>query len=221
MHIKLYKKNPKMKSYIETLKWRYATKQFDASKSISNEKIEELKEALQLSASSFGLQAYKFVLIENKELQKELRKASWDQSQVEDASHVFVLCAQKETSATDVDTYLENISKNRGVAVADLSGYGDFMKNYIKGQDAQSNTVWTAKQVYIAAGNLLSACAALEIDSCPMEGFDAAAFDKTLGLEEKGLTSAMVIPVGYRSAADDTQNYPKVRKSMDDLFLNF
>ncbi len=208
-----------MSTYIDSLKWRYATKKFDSTKKVSEKDIETLKEALQLTASSFGIQAYKFVIVENEELKKQLRNVSWNQQQVEQASHLFILCSRTETDNSDIDAFIDNICKTRGVEPETIKEYADFMKNTISGMPQEHNSVWTAKQVYIAAGNFLSACAVLQIDSCPMEGFDAAKYDEILGLQELGLTSSMVIPVGYRAEDDVHQQYPKVRKSFDDLFI--
>ena len=204
---------------LEGLKWRYATKKFDASKKISTEDLEMLKEAISLTPTSYGLELYKVLLVENEEIRAQLKEAAWGQSQVTDASHVFVFCNYADVQESDIDAYLNRKATASGIQVADLKGYGDFMKKtVVHGMDAEMKGHWTTRQTYIALSNLMDACAELKIDSCPMEGFDNAQFNKILGLEEKGLNAAVVATVGYRAEDDATQHQPKVRKPLDELF---
>ena len=207
-----------MNDLLKSLNWRYATKKFDATAKISEENIEILKEAIRLSASSFGLQPYEVLIIEDKEIRNKLRPASWDQSQITDASHLFVFSAKTDVSNDDIDGYIKNASQTRNIAIENLEGYGDFMKSKIVSLDTNTKTVWSTKQTYIALGNLLAACGQLQIDSCPMEGFDPVMYDEILNLKEKGLTSAVVVAVGYRAEEDQTQHLVKVRKSTQELF---
>jgi nitroreductase/dihydropteridine reductase len=203
---------------IENLQWRYATKKFDATKKVSQEDLENIKEAIRLSASSYGLQLYKVLVIEDPDIRKALREASWGQPQITDASHLFVFCNYASVQEADVDAYLELKADTQGLDIKNLKGYGDFMKDKLVSLSAEVQKNWTVRQTYIALGNLLAACAELRIDSCPMEGFDPARYDEILGLKEKGLTTAVVASIGYRSEEDQTQDQPKVRKAKEQLF---
>lgn len=207
-----------METYLENLKWRYATKKFDADKKLSDDQLNALMEAIRLSASSFGLQPYSVLVVEDPEIRAQLRKAAWDQAQLTDASHIIVFANNINFGDTEIDKYLDNVAATRNMNRPDLEGYGDFMKSKIGAQPEDQRAVWTSQQAYIALGNLLSAAATLKIDTCPMEGFDREVFDRILGLNEKGLSTAVIAAVGFRSEDDDTRLYPKVRKSKEELF---
>ncbi|SDR66324.1 Nitroreductase [Gillisia sp. Hel1_33_143] len=207
-----------MKNYIENLNWRYATKQFDPTKKISQEELDFLLEAIQLSASSYGLQPYEIIVVDNAQIQEKLKAAAWNQSQLTDASHVLVFANMKSVDENYVDAYMDTIAKTRKLKVEDLSGFKDMIKNTILQLSDEDQVQWTAKQAYIALGNLLSAAANFKIDVCPMEGFSAEEFDEILGLKERNLTAAAIATVGFRSAEDQTQFAAKVRKSKEDLF---
>jgi len=207
-----------MKNYIENLNWRYATKQFDANKRISQEELDFLLEAIQLSASSYGLQPYEVIVVDNPEVQEKLKASAWNQSQLTDASHVLVFANMTSVDENYVDAYMKNIAETRDLNVEDLSGFKDMIKNTILQLSSEEQSQWAAKQSYIALGNLLSAAANFKIDVCPMEGFEASEFDEILGLKEKNLTAATIATVGFRSAEDQTQFAAKVRKSKEDLF---
>lgn len=206
---------------IEDLKWRYATKKYDASKKVSEEKIAQLKEAITLSASSWGLQLYKIMDIKDPAIRASLRPHSWDQTQITDASHLFVFCSHATVSDQDTDDYIALKSKTQGMSVEDLKGYGDFMKMKINEKTSEQIIPWTEKQTYIALGNALAAAAALKIDSTPIEGFEPEKYNEILGLKEKGLTASVVLAIGYRHEEDATQSQPKVRKSMEELFGSY
>ncbi len=203
---------------VENLKWRYATKKFDDTKKVSATDLDNIKEAISLSASSYGLQAYKVLIIEDLELRKKLQPASWGQSQIVDASHLIVFCNYTKVQPEVIDEYLKLKADTQGLNVDDLSGYGDFMKSKIGSLPEDVVKAWTAKQTYIGLGNLLAACAELKIDACPMEGFEAEQYEQILGLEEKGLSAAVIATIGYRSSEDGTQNSKKVRKPISELF---
>jgi len=205
-------------NYIENLKWRYATKKFDSSKKISTDKLEKLKEAIQLSVSSYGLQLYKVIIVENATLREKLKPASWGQDQIKEASHLIVFCNYTDVNDKHVDDFLNMTAKSQGIEVKNLSGYGDFMKSKIKEMTTSDSFHWTSRQTYLALGNLLSACAELKIDSCPMEGFEPEKYNEILGLSKQGLNAAVIATIGYRSNEDHTQNRPKVRKPINDLF---
>lgn len=205
-------------SIVENLKWRYATKKFDSSKKISESDLNTIKEAISLTATSYGLESYKVLVVENPEIREQLKPASWGQTQVTDASHLLVFCGFNEVTPAHIDAMLTLKSETQGVAMEHLAGYGDFMKSTIGAFPEEAIKVWTAKQTYIALGNAMAACAELHIDSCPMEGFDATQYNEILGLDAKGLHAAVVLPIGYRSQEDQTQHGKKVRKPLNEMF---
>ncbi|UAB84492.1 NAD(P)H-dependent oxidoreductase [Zunongwangia sp. SCSIO 43204] len=207
-----------MSSIIESLKWRYATKKFDATKKISKENLETLLEGVQLSASSYGLQPYQIFVIEDSEIREKLKSAAWNQTQLTDASQVVVFANHKSLDEAYVDNYIKNIAETRDMKVEDLQGMADMIKNSTLQMPAEMQNEWAQKQCYLALGFLLNTAAELKIDVCPMEGFSAEEFDTILGLQEKGLHTAVIACVGYRSEEDKYQHAAKVRKSTEDLF---
>ena len=206
---------------IEDLKWRYATKKYDATKKVSLENIAQIKEAIALAASSYGLQLYKILDVKDPVIRESLKPHSWGQTQITDASHLFVFCSNTAASSQDIDDYIALKAKVQGINIDDLKGYGDFMKTKIGEKGPEEVLAWTAKQTYIALGNALAAAAALKIDSTPIEGFEAEKYNEILDLAEKGLTASVVLAIGYRHEEDATQSQPKVRKSIDTLFESF
>ena len=206
---------------IENINWRYATKQFDSEKKVIPSDLALLRQALQLSVSSYGLQPYKILIIEDKKLREKLKPASWNQSQITDASQLFVFCNYADVLPEHIDEYVTLKAKTQNLNIDSLKGYGDFMKEKLTGLTPVQKRNWTARQTYIALANLLSACATLKIDACPMEGFDPAMYDNILDLAQKGLEAAVIATIGYRAAEDTTQHLPKVRKSEETLFEVF
>ena len=211
--------NPSLtKDFLESLNWRYATKKFDPSRTISEEDLTDLLSAVRLSASSYGLQPYKILVLQDEALREKLRPSCWNQPQITEASHVLVIASKADFDTELIDSYLEEVSETRNIPLENLSGYGDFMKSKLLGLPAPTKAEWTARQAYIALGNLLSAAAVQRIDACPMEGFVREQVDEILGLRQQGFTTAVIIPIGYRSQADDTQHYKKVRRSEESFF---
>lgn len=207
-----------MTNFIENQKWRYATKKFDATKKVSDADLETLKEAIQLSTSSYGLQLYKVFIIENPEVRAKLQPASWGQSQIVDASHLLVFANIVDVKDQHIDEYIQNIVNTRGLSEADLKGYADFMKSKIVPLPVDKKSVWTSKQTYLALANLMNAAAELKIDVTPMEGFEPEQYNEILGFNALGLNASLVAAVGYRHEEDATQHYAKVRKSKQELF---
>ena len=205
---------------IENLNWRYAVKKYDASKKVSKEDLQILKEAIRLSPSSYGLQPYKVLFIDNPEIREQLKAQAWGQSAVTDASELVVFAGISDIGNPDIDAYIRNIATTRSLPAESLSGFGDFVKAKIVTLPLETRDNWASKQTYLALGNLINAAAALQIDVTPMEGFDAAEFDKILGLTEKGLHTAVIATIGYRHEEDAAQHYKKVRKSNEELFIN-
>lgn len=208
-----------MSTLLDNLNWRYATKKFDASKKISAADLNTLKEAVRLAASSYGLQPYKVIIVENPEIREQLKAAAYGQTQITDASQLFIFANDLNAGAESVDAYIKNISETRGVPADALAGFSDMMKGTIANLSQEAKNIWTAKQTYIALGTLLAAAAELKIDATPMEGFNPAAFNEILGFDKLGLNASVIATVGYRHDEDDTQHYKKVRKSHEELFI--
>jgi len=208
-----------MSTLLENLNWRYATKKFDATKKISAADLNTLKEAVRLSASSYGLQPYKVVIVENPEIRAQLKAAAYGQTQITDASQLFIFANDLNAGAESVGAYIKNISETRGVPVEALGGFADMMNNVISNLSQEAKNIWTAKQTYIALGTLLSAASELKIDATPMEGFNAAAFNEILGFDKLGLNASVIATVGYRHDEDEAQHHKKVRKSHEELFI--
>lgn len=208
-----------MSNFIDQQKWRYATKKFDNTKKVSDADLNFLKEAIRLSSSSYGLQPYKVLIIENPEIREQLKPVSWEQSQITDASHLFVFANFTNIGDTEIDAYIKSIGEIREIPVENLEGYANFMKSIITPLPTESKSIWTSKQTYLALANLLNAAAELKIDVTPMEGFEPEAFNEILGLTEKGLNASLVATVGYRHEDDATQHSIKVRKSNEELFI--
>jgi len=204
--------------YLDSLNWRYATKKFNPDKKVSNSDIQLLKEAIRLSASSFGLQLFKVLIIEDEKLRERLKEHSWGQPQITDASHLFVFCNYINFSLNHVDEVAMLKAKIENIPLTELNGYSDYIKSTVSARTPQEYRIWTAKQTYIALGNLLSASAELRIDSCPMEGFDADKYNEILQLSQKGLNVSVIAPVGYRAEDDANQFLKKVRKPAEYIF---
>lgn len=208
-----------MSTFLENQNWRYATKKFDASKKISAADLNTLTEAIRLSTSSYGLQPYKIIIVENPELRAKLVGAAYGQAQVAEASHLLVFANELNFGTEGIDQLAKNICKTRELPADAIQGYVDFMKGNITGLPEDVRNIWTSKQTYLALGNLLNAAAELKIDVTPMEGFVPAQVNEILGLDKLGLNASLLAPIGYRHAEDETQYYKKVRKSNEELFI--
>lgn len=194
------------------LRWRYATKKFDAAQKISAEDWRTLEEVLVLTPSSYGLQPWKFIVITNQGTKEKLVPVSWGQKQVADCSHVVVFAIKKNITAGDVDQFLDRIAKVRGMSREALASYRQMMVgDVVEGERSKVAAEWAARQAYIALGNFMTSAALLGIDTCPMEGFEPAKYDEILGLPARGLTAAVVAVAGYRAADDKYAMLPKVR----------
>ena len=196
----------------EALDWRYAVKKFDAAKKISPSNWSILENSLVKSPSSYGLQPWKFLVVENTDLRARLREVSWGQSQVTDASHFVVLTYREKVDAKFIDSYIQQVAKVRGVALESLKGYADMMVgDLVNGPRAQTIQYWAQRQSYIAMGFLMETAALLKVDSCPMEGLDPAKYDEILKLNGTGWKSVAAVALGYRHTEDGLQHAKKVR----------
>ena len=158
------------------------------------------------------------MIIKNDELKLQLKEAAWNQSQLTDASHIFVFCNYTERKNEHIDEYIRATSETQDTPLEKLKGYGDLIKESLSSKSDTAWQNWSEKQTYLALSNLLTACAELKIDSCPMEGFEQEKFNSILGLDQKGLNAAVIAPIGYRSKEDHTQFRKKVRKPKEVLF---
>lgn len=204
---------------VESLQWRYAVKKFDPNKLVPQHKINIIKEAFNLTASSYGLQPLKLLIIQNKDIQQELISHSWKQSQVVDCSHLLVLCVPKNYSVEDVETYFNLVKKVRNTPDTIMKPFKDFLTNEVESKTQKELFQWNKNQAYLTLGNLLTVCALEKIDSCPMEGFDPVKYDEILNLHEQNLTSILLLPIGYRAEDDFMKALTKVRKDIEDTVI--
>lgn len=206
-------------SIIDNLKWRYATKKFDTTKKLSQEKLSILKEAFNLTALSYGLQTLKMVVVEDKPKREDLVSLSFGQRQVVDSSHLLILCIQTEIDDNDVEEHFNTIKSTRNTPDSILNPFKSELKSTIKDMPNLKKIDWATKQAYIALGNLMTVCAVEKIDSCPMEGFMPKELDTALGLDKMGLNSVLLLPVGYRAKDDMFAGFKKVRKSLSETII--
>lgn len=200
---------------LTALNWRYATKVFDPAKKIPAETWAALEESLILTPSSYGLQPWKFLIVQDAELREQLVAHSWRQRQVADCSHLVVMAVKKAYSLDDLDAFITRMAQVRGGTAEALAGF----RKMVAGTQAQGymTTEWAKMQAYIALGQFMTSCALMGIDTCPMEGFVPSKYDELLGLEAQGLTTAVLCPAGYRHADDRYASLPKVRFTNADV----
>lgn len=204
---------------IKQLEWRYATKKFDATKTLSNTKLKILTEAFNLTATSFGLQTIKLVVVEDKKIRESLVGASYNQKQVLEASHLLVICIQDNVVDADVTSYYNNIKNTRNTPESILKPYREDLIKMMTAMSVKERLQWSTNQAYIALGNLMTVCAIEGIDACPMEGFIPTKFDEILKLDEKKLKSVLLLPVGYRADDDMFSVLKKVRKPLEETVI--
>lgn len=205
---------------LAALSWRYATKKFDPARRIDGAVWAALEQALVLSASSFGLQPWRFVVVDDPAVRARLRPASWNQPQITDASHLVVFARKLEVSPADVDRHIDRIAEVRGIPRAALADYRGMMLGSVAnpaGLPGGDMVTWTRSQVYIALGQFLTAAALLGVDACPMEGFDPGAYNEILGLPAQGYSAVVVAAAGHRAADDQFAAFAKVRFRHEDV----
>ena len=205
-----------MINMIDALEWRYAVKKFDEDFFLEPALLDIIKKAFSLNASSYGLQPYELLIVENKELQQQLSQHSFNQQQPAQAAAVLVFCIKTDFNDAYIEQYFKLIATQRGTPTEALEGYKSFMKGVFSKKTKEEITLWATKQVYLAMGTLLTVCAALEIDSCPMEGFNPQGVDALLNLNEKNLQSVLLMPIGKRADDDLVAHLKKVRKPLED-----
>jgi nitroreductase len=207
-----------MSNPLEHLNWRYATKKYDTTKKLSAEQLHLITEALRLAPSSFGLQPWKFIHVTSPELRVQLSAAAWGQPQVTEASDLFVLCSMNALDDAHIDRQVASAAKARGVEPEVLAGYSQMMKGSVAARAAILGE-WNARQVYIALGVALTVAAENQIDASPMEGFDPQKFDEILGLAQLGVTSRVMLALGFRSSEDKDQSVPRARFAKEDVII--
>jgi nitroreductase len=203
---------------LNALEWRYATKIFDATKKIPADIWQALEQVLVLTPTSYCLQPYKFLVIQDAAKRAELLQYSRKQKQVVDASHFVVFTARTEMKEADVDKLIKRTTDLRKLPADALNGYrGMMVADVVNGLRSKKAHEWAARQAYIALGNLMTSAAFLGVDACPMEGLDPNEYDRVLNLAGSGYATVMACALGYRSAGDKYAGLAKVRYELKDL----
>lgn len=204
---------------IEALKWRYATKKFNNDKLVAPQQIDTIKEAFNLTPTSYGLQPIKMLVIQDKALQKKLQEVSYNQEQVSTCSHLLVFCIEKQIDKDFILNNFERIKEIRQTPDEVLAPYRDFLiKDFARKSEAEKEA-WAKNQAYLALGNILTVCAYEQIDACPMEGFLQNKYDEILNLQQQMLTSCLVLPIGYRAEDDQFASFKKVRRPLEEVVV--
>lgn len=203
---------------LEALKWRYAVKKFDPTKKLTKGQIDRLVESLCLTATSMGLQLMEFIVISQDELKAVIRPHAYNQSQITDCSHLFVLCRKEKVTEADIQEIIDITSDKRLLKndSPQLLGYAQMLRSTLT-MDESHQVKWMENQLYIALGNLMTVCAVEQIDACPMEGFVREEVDKVLQLKEKGLKTVLMCALGFRSEDDKYNGWAKIRRSKEKL----
>jgi nitroreductase len=196
---------------LDALRWRYATKQFDATRKIPGDIWAAIEESLVLTPSSFGLQPWKFVVVNDPAIRAKLLAESWNQKQVTDASHLLVLAARTDLTASDIDTWIRRMSEVQGKAPEAVAPLRGMIAGFAETMSCEARHEWNVCQLYIALGQLMASAAVLGIDACPMEGISKTSYDRILGLEGTGYATVVACALGYRSQDDKYASTPKAR----------
>jgi nitroreductase len=203
---------------LKALNWRYAVKKFDSKKKLSQDQWSFLEESLILSPSSYGLQPYQFLIVQNSELRKKLTPLSWGQTQIEDCSHLVVFTTLKKVTEDYVNKFISLTATTRNIDAAPLAGYKDMMiGDLVKGPRAAVIQDWAQRQAYIAMGNIMNAAALIGVDTCPLEGLKPAGYDEVLGLKNSEYATVAAVACGFRDTEDKYQHAKKVRFSKEQL----
>ncbi|MGO9587363.1 MAG: NAD(P)H-dependent oxidoreductase [Limisphaerales bacterium] len=203
---------------LNAMQWRYATKVFDAAKKIPADVWQTLERALLLTPTSYGLQPYRFLVINDPAKRAELLPHSWNQKQVVEASHFVVFTARTKMTDADVTKLIQRTSDIRKIPSESLNFYRDLMLgDIVNGPRGKTAHEWAARQTYIALGNLMTCAAVLGVDACPMEGLNPAEYDRVLGLNGSGYATVVACALGYRAATDKYASLPKVRYEAKEL----
>jgi nitroreductase len=206
-----------MTNYIEKLNWRYATKRMNNTP-VAEDKLNRIVEAIQLAPTSLGLQPFKLLVIKDAATRAKIAPAIYNQPQITEGAAVLVFAVWENAGLEEVDAYINQIAAERKVPLEALADFKGMIVGAIDEKTPAELQLWFAKQAYIALGFGLVAAAFEGVDTTPMEGFDPAALDLALGLNEKGLKSAVVLAVGNRDEANDyLVNAKKVRRPQSEF----
>jgi nitroreductase len=206
-------------SITDALNWRYATKRMNGTK-VPKEKLDIILDAIYLAPSSFGLQPFSVLVIENKELLEKIKPIAMMHPQITEASALLVFAAWDKITSEKINTYINQVAEERNVTLDSLKQLKEYIESLLKNSDAE-NFIWNSKQAYIAFGVALVAAATEKIDSTPMEGFDHDSLDSLLNLPEKGLRSSVIMTLGYRDEKNDyLANLKKIRREKNKLFIH-
>jgi len=201
---------------INNLKWRYAVKKY-SEETVSEDKVGQIIEAINLTASSCGIQPYRLIVITNPEIREKLAEGSFN-LQIKDSSHLLVLAAFNRITSEYIAAYTAMMEEQRHLETGALNDYKDMLTAHFSTQTPEQNAVWSSKQAYIGLGTALIAAAALKVDATPMEGFNPEVFNDVLGLTEKNLHASVIISLGYRDTANDyLASAAKVRLPIDEF----
>ena len=205
---------------IESLNWRYATKKFDSNRKLSKNQINTLKNAFNLTASSYGLQPIKLLVISSQEVKNSLLEFSMNQQQIVQCSHLLVICIESCINEAYIDSYFKRVIDIRQTPSNILNSFKKSITNEFNDMTNTSIINWSINQAYLALGNLMTVCSVEEIDSCPMEGFLPEKYDEILNLKSKNLKSVLLMPTGFRSQDDNFSSLKKVRKDINDNIID-
>ncbi len=203
---------------LESLEWRYATKKMNGDK-IPQDKLDRILQATRLAPSSYGLTPYNVIVVEDQKLKEELQGACYGQTQLTESSAVLVFATWDDVTEGSVDRYINEIATQRGITIESLEGMAGMMKGSLSNMTQEQKISWAQRQAYIGLGFALTAAATEEVDSTPMEGFNPPAVDKILGLQEHGLMSVVVLPLGYRDSENDYLSNAKKVRWEDSMFF--
>jgi nitroreductase len=196
---------------LAALRWRYATKRFDSAKKIATDTWDAIEKSLVLTPSSFGLQPWKFLVIDHPGVRANLLAESWGQTQVTDASHYLVLTARTDLAAADIDSWMTRMAEIQGGTPQTVAPYKGVIEGFAQSMSHEARHAWNCRQVYIALGQLMAAAALLGIDACPMEGISQVGYDQILGLQGSGYATVVACALGYRAPDDRHASVPKAR----------
>jgi nitroreductase len=200
---------------ITALQWRYAVKTFDSSKKISTEDLATILESGRLAPSSFGIEPWKFIVVNNPEVRAQLRAAAYDQTKVTDASHLIVIARRTDAAALPAEL-VERAARTQGTSVEALAGLQQMVEGSMARMDAAGVASWLKAQTYIPLGIMIQTASLLGIDNCPMEGFDTAKVNEILGLDQHHLSAVTMLAVGYRGD-DAFAALPKTRRTHEEV----
>ncbi|MES2439117.1 MAG: NAD(P)H-dependent oxidoreductase [Verrucomicrobiota bacterium] len=206
---------------LASLRWRYATKRFDPTRKIPAATWDAIEESLVLTPSSFGLQPWQFLVIQDPGVRANLLAESWKQSQVTEASHFVVLTARTDLEPADIDEWMVRMTEVQGSTLEAVAPLKGMIQGFAQAMSHEARHAWNIRQAYIALGQLMGSAALLGIDTCPMEGISAAGYDHLLGLEGTGYATVVACALGYRSEEDKYATVPKARFDRSRVIRHF